>query len=277
MEYLATDVVCRMLAGERCEEGNQVSDDIRGRAAGDKRWWSKAILVGAVVAAALLPVAALGTRFGLWPFATGFLLLAAGTLLAAVGLVTGIAGIIAAQRRVLSADKPAVYLGTLVSVLILAVMGMQYVAAMSVPPIHNISTDVIDPPQFDQVVALRGENSNPLEYDAQEIAPLQQQAYPWVATLRTDLAPAQALERSVSVLEDMGLEVVNVDETAGRVEATDTTFWFGFKDDVVVRVRLAADGSLVDARSVSRVGRSDLGANAARIGEFLDAFRELAP
>jgi uncharacterized protein (DUF1499 family) len=72
----------------------------------------------------------------------------------------------------------------------------------------------------------------------------------------------------------MGLEVVHVDEQAGIVEATATTFWFGFKDDVVVRVRPAASGvgSLVDVRSVSRVGVSDLGANARRIGEFLELF-----
>jgi uncharacterized protein (DUF1499 family) len=60
------------------------------------------------------------------------------------------------------------------------------------------------------------------------------------------------------------------------VEATDTTFWFGFKDDVVVRVRAAENGggSIVDVRSVSRVGQSDLGLNAKRIGSILDGLRD---
>ena len=75
----------------------------------------------------------------------------------------------------------------------------------------------------------------------------------------------------VAAVEAMGLEIVAVDEDAGTVEATDTTFWFGFKDDMVVRVRPAADGgSLVDARSVSRVGMSDLGKNAERILDLLN-------
>ncbi|MBK79752.1 MAG: hypothetical protein CMQ43_02375 [Gammaproteobacteria bacterium] len=235
-------------------------------------WWSKAILIGAVVAAALLPVGALGTRVGIWTFGTGFLLLAAATVLAAIGLVTGIAGIIAAHRRKLRDDRQAVYLGTIVSALVLALMGQQFYAASSVPPIHNISTDVADPPQFDAVVALRGENSNPLEYNADEIAAEQLEAYPWVETLASDLPPDAALQRAVQVLEEMGLEIVNVDAQAGRVEATDTTRWFGFKDDVVVRVRPGPTGSVVDMRSVSRVGVSDLGANAQRIGEFLEAF-----
>ena len=124
---------------------------------GTKMWWSRAILIGAVVAAVLLPLGALGTRLGIWSFSGGFLLLAAGTVLAAIGLVVGIAGIIAASRRGLSEDTPAVYLGTLISALILGTMGVQFYTASSVPPIHNISTDVADPPRFDRLVAVRGE------------------------------------------------------------------------------------------------------------------------
>jgi uncharacterized protein (DUF1499 family) len=235
-------------------------------------WWSRAILIGAVVAVALLPIGALGTRFGLWDFPVGLLLLAAGTVLAAIGLVCGVAGIIAAHRRRLSADKPAVYLGTVMCLLILAVMAMQFAQATRVPPIHNISTDVDDPPEFDVARELRGEGTNPLEYDAEVVGPQQRLAYPDVRPLQTALPPEQAVERSVSVLRDMGMDIVNVDPPAGLVEAVATTFWFGFKDDVVVRVRPAESGSVVDVRSVSRVGVSDLGTNAQRIQRFLEAF-----
>jgi uncharacterized protein (DUF1499 family) len=253
-----------------------MADTAGGVVAGTRTWWSRAILIGAVVAAALLPIGALGARLGIWSFMGGFLLLAAGTVLAAIGLIVGIAAIIAANRRGLKGDKPAVYLGTLISVLILALMGSQFMAAGSVPPIHNISTDVVDPPAFDKVVALRGDSSNPLDYDAEQLAALQQEAYPWVQTLETDREPADALARAVQVLEGMGLEMVDVNDGAGIVEATDTTFWFGFKDDVVVRVRPQPDGSgaLVDLRSVSRVGQSDVGANARRIGRFLEEFQK---
>lgn len=239
------------------------------------RWWSKAILIGAVIAALLLPVGALGSRFGMWTFGTGFSFLSAGVLLAAIGLLAGLVGIFVAKRKGFRADRPAIYLGTALSVLILAVMGLQFYKASSVPPIHNISTDLVDPPQFDRVASLRGEGTNPLAFNAEEIAPLQSEAYPWVETLESDLSPDAALARAREVLESMGLEIVNVDETAGRVEATDTTFWFGFKDDVVVRVMAGPRGSVVDMRSVSRVGRSDLGKNAERIGEFLEAFAEV--
>lgn len=247
-------------------------NEISNGAPGEQRWWSRAILVGAVVAAALLPIGALGSRFGIWSFGVGFMLLAAAVVLAAIGLVCGIVGIIVAHRRGMRPDRPPLYMGSVISLLILAVMGNQFMTASAVPPIHDISTNVIDPPRFEAVVALRGEGANPLEFDAEKIAPAQAEAYPWVQTLETELSPDQALQRSREVLEGMGLEIVAVNQAGGKVEATATTFWFGFKDDVVVRVRAGSMGSVVDVRSISRVGVSDLGANARRIGAFLDAF-----
>ena len=232
-------------------------------------WWSKAILIGGVIAAVCLPLGALGTKFGIWPFTGGFMLLAAGTVLAILAVALGIIALVIASRRGLAGDKPGIYLGMLVGALVLGLMGTQYMAATKVPPIHNISTDTIDPPQFDKVVALRGE-ANPLAYDAEKLAGPQQAAYPWVKTLTLSVPPAQALTAARGALEAMGLEIVNEDAAAGLVEAIDTTFWFGFKDDVVVRIRAAGAGSIVDARSVSRVGVSDVGANARRIGELLE-------
>lgn len=247
-------------------------NEVSNGAPGEQRWWSRAIMLGALVAVALLPIGALGSRFGLWSFGVGFMMLAAAVVLAAVGLICGIVGLIVAHRGGLRADRPPLYLGTVISALILAVMGNQFLTASAVPPIHDISTNVIDPPRFEAVVALRGKEANPLEFDAEKIAPAQAEAYPWVQTLESELSPDQALERSRQVLEDMGLEIVDVNPSGGKVEATATTFWFGFKDDVVVRVRSGAGGSVVDVRSISRVGVSDLGVNARRIGTFLDAF-----
>ena len=139
------------------------------------------------------------------------------------------------------------------------------------PPIHNISPDTENPPQFDKIVAIRSAaQANPLAYDAAALAPQQPAAYPWVKPL-TLMAPVdEVVDRAEAVMRDMGLEIVSSNKTTGLVEATATTFWFGFKDDVAVRVQPAADGGTqVDLRSVSRVGQSDLGANAARIGEIL--------
>jgi uncharacterized protein (DUF1499 family) len=148
----------------------------------------------------------------------------------------------------------------------------QIATARSVPPIHNISTDTADPPSFDVVTGLRGADSNPVDYDAAKLAPLQEAAYPRVKPIISDRTVAESFDRALNVLNGMGLEVVNADRAAGRLEAVATSFWFGFKDDLVVRVRARGAGSVVDLHSVSRVGQSDLGINAKRIEEFIDRF-----
>ena len=246
-----------------------------------KSRWSRAALIGGVVAVLLLPIGAVGSRAEQWTFLTGFMFLGAGAIVATIGVVVGIVGLILARKANRPADRPGLYVGIVLSVLVLAFLMAQFNTARSVPPIHNISTDMADPPAFDRVVALR-EGANPLDYDASAMVELpgepvtygelQLAAYPDVLTHESVVAPEQALEIAVAVLEAMGLEIVDANPAEGRVEATATTFWFGFKDDMVVRIRPTAEGSEVDVRSVSRVGQSDLGANAARIMVFLDAF-----
>jgi len=83
------------------------------------------------------------------------------------------------------------------------------------------------------------------------------------------IRPAQGFKRALAVARDMGWQIIDSNPSEGRIEATDTTFWFGFKDDIVVRVRPTQNGSRIDVRSVSRVGRSDVGTNARRIQKFL--------
>ncbi len=236
------------------------------------RWWSRAIQIGAVMAVALLLVGPLGTKFGVWPFTLGLMLMAGATVLAAIGLIGGLWGYMVAKSNGLGVDKPLCLIGAVLSAVVLAVFGSQFLKAQSVPPIHNISTDVNDPPVFTAVPALRGEGTNPLDYDATKLGPLQSAAYPGVKSLETPLDRAAAIARARTVLEDMGLEIVAAEPNGRVVEATFTSFWFGFKDDVVVRVRSSGGGSVIDMRSVSRVGQSDLGANAARIEEFLKRF-----
>ena len=236
-----------------------------------KRWWAQAILIGGVIAVVCLPLGALGTKFGLWAFTGGFMLLAAGAVLATLASFLGVIAYIVALRKQLLAERPTLLIGIFLGVVVLAILGTQYSAASSVPPIHNISTDTENPPQFDKIVAIRSAaQANPLAYDAAALAPQQTAPYPWVKPL-TLMAPVdEVVDRAEAVMRDMGLEIVSSNKTTGLVEATATTFWFGFKDDVAVRVQPAADGGTqVDLRSVSRVGQSDLGANAARIGEIL--------
>jgi uncharacterized protein (DUF1499 family) len=151
-------------------------------------------------------------------------------------------------------------------------------AAVDVPPIHDITTDTANPPEFVAIVPLRKNAPNGYEYGATEAWPAEKlgattmEAYPGLKPIESDLSVADAVDRAEATLLAMGLEVVAVDRDAGVVEATATTFWFGFKDDMVVRVVGDGEGSRIDLRSMSRVGQSDVGANADRITDFFNQF-----
>ena len=144
--------------------------------------------------------------------------------------------------------------------------------ARSVPPIHDITTDTENPPPFVAVLPLRAGSPNASEYGGAEIAEQQKSAYPDVQPVILSMPADQAFERARSAAEDMGWTMVAAVPAEGRIEATAETFWFGFKDDVVIRLSPADGGTKVDVRSVSRVGRSDVGTNAARIRAY---FRKL--
>jgi uncharacterized protein (DUF1499 family) len=143
--------------------------------------------------------------------------------------------------------------------------------ARSVPAIHDITTDLEDPPPFEAILPLRADAANPSEYGGDSIAAQQREGYPELGPLVLEGPPGEVFGLAVNAARDMGWEIVESDRDEGRIEATDTTFWFGFKDDVVVRITERPPGSTrVDVRSVSRVGMSDVGTNAARIREYLE-------
>jgi len=239
---------------------------------------SQMVLGGGIIAALLLPIGALGSRVGLWSFTIGFLFLAIGVVVAVVTTIAGMFVVFSALRRTGRSDYLAPGIGVGVCLLVLLAIGGQFVPAASLPPIHNISTDIEDPPQFEAIVPRRS-GSNPHGYDAaQEIGAagtlgdLQRAAYPALKTFHSAVGVPTGLERAVAILENMGLEVIAVDRVTGRIEATATTFWFGFKDDVVVRLKEDGGVTSVDLHSVSRVGQGDLGVNARRIATFLRQF-----
>ena len=144
--------------------------------------------------------------------------------------------------------------------------------ARNAPPIHDITTDFENPPQFDAILPLRADAPNPLERTA-EVDTQQREGYADIAPITLAQPPDQVFDRALAVVQDNGWEIVTADKTAGRIEATATTRWFGFKDDVVVRLTAWGSGTRVDVRSVSRLGRSDVGTNARRIRRFLSALQ----
>jgi uncharacterized protein (DUF1499 family) len=140
--------------------------------------------------------------------------------------------------------------------------------ARSVPPIHDITTDTANPPTFEAVIPLRANARNSLDY-TQEVARQQREGYPDIKPLVLETPAAQVFDRAVRAAREAGWEMVSVTADRWRIEATDTTPFFGFKDDVVVRLTPIGDRTVVDVRSVSRVGGSDIGTNARRIRDYL--------
>lgn len=141
------------------------------------------------------------------------------------------------------------------------------------PRIHDITTDTADPPEFTMALEQRGAGANALEIDPDVI--LQQQAaYPDLQTLLSPLTLDEVYDRALQVTKELGWEVYHQDRNTGVIEAVDTTRIMAFKDDVVIRVRSNAQGTLLDLRSVSRVGEGDIGANTKRIRAFLTAFQQ---
>jgi uncharacterized protein (DUF1499 family) len=116
---------------------------------------------------------------------------------------------------------------------------------------------------------LRRGASNPPAYPGASAGVLQRAAYPDIAAVILAVAPAEAFKRVDSVAMAMGWDVVARAPADGRIEAVATSAWFGFGDDIVVRIRPDGAGSRIDIRSKSRDGESDLGVNARRIREFI--------
>jgi uncharacterized protein (DUF1499 family) len=229
----------------------------------------------AVAAALAAAAAGLGSRAELWTFRGGFEILkwaAWGALAAAAVSLLGLVLALGGRRR-----GSALLLGALGLVIGLVTAWIPWSwkqRAEQVPPIHDISTDLSDPPAFEAILPLRADAPNPSEYGGDSIAAQQREGYPNLGPLTLDAPPEAVFLRAVEAGREMGWEIVETDPERGRIEATSTTPWFGFEDDVVVRVRPEAGGSRVDVRSVSRVGRSDVGTNARRIEEYFEILTE---
>jgi uncharacterized protein (DUF1499 family) len=226
-------------------------------------------LIG-VIAILLLLGAGPGARLGIWDFRTGFVLLRWGAYL---GILAAGLGLLSLLWRAPGARPGPALLAIVLGGTAALVPYRWMQKARQVPPIHDITTDVERPPEFQAVLPLRADAANPAEYGGREVAEQQRKAYPDVVPLVLEVPPGEAFRRALEAARGMGWEIVAADSTAGGIEATATTAWFGFKDDVVVRITPEGQRSRVDVRSVSRVGMSDVGTNAARIREYLGRLR----
>jgi len=227
----------------------------------------------ALLAALAALASGLGHRFGLWDYRFGFVLLRGAAWAGLAGALACLAAAAwAVRRRALGA-----LLGALLGIAAGgAAFGMPWAMlgqARSLPPIHDITTDTSHPPQFVALAAVRRAAPNGLAYGGEAVAALQRRAYPDILPLALGAHPPVAFERCLEAARGLGWKVVAADPAALRIEATATTPFFGFRDDIVIRITPLESASRIDVRSASRKGRGDLGTNARRIRAF---YREMA-
>ncbi len=224
----------------------------------------------ALLAGITAALAGLGTRWGWWYFMTGFGILrlaAIGGVIAALASLSG--GLLARHehhRAVIAFAAFGILIGLLAGGIPLSWLSV----AEQRPLIHDISTDTSNPPQFEAIMPFRKNAENSAQYGGPTVAVQQRAAYPDIRPLILPVAPETAYDRALKTAVSRGWQIVDSNVRRGRIEAIATTFWFGFKDDIVIRVEPVPGGSRIDMRSVSRVGLSDIGTNANRIRSFLN-------
>ncbi|MEP3891146.1 MAG: DUF1499 domain-containing protein [Hellea sp.] len=248
-----------------------------------RRWYHKLVLVFAILVPLFFLVSTLGVKFGLWDWKVGLglnfkfapILL---PILALLGLVGLLLSVIIQPRKGYLASGIALLIGAAG----LMHGGKVKNTAEGLPVIHDITTDTQNVPVFtDAILSERNkvEGVNTVDYvgkldkpDGTLVSVLQSQteAYADIRPLILSDAPDVVFGQAKAAAKQMGWDIKSENVDSGVLEATDTTFWYGFKDDVVIRVRPSeGGGTVLDVRSISRVGRSDIGANAARIRKFL--------
>lgn len=215
-----------------------------------------------------------GAHLGLWSPLEGFVLtlksgFIGGLALAGLSLIALVIITISKNRGGMGKSCLTLLIGL---VLAAPVLYLRLSGGGGVPPIHDITTDTGNPPVFTALIGKRGEGANSLAYEADKLPALQEKAYPDIKPLITSLAPDKALARAIEVAHRMGWDITGVDAAVPRFEATDHSAWFDFADDIVLVIKKTEAGSQIDMRSVSRVGRSDLGANAKRLRKFRELF-----
>lgn len=224
------------------------------------------------VALALLLVSGPVYRFELVDLGTAFLLFRWAAYLGAAAVILNI--ILLLLRKKDGPHISVVALAALAGFISFYMPYQMMQKAKSVPPIHDITTDTQNPPEFVAILPLRMNAPNDAHYGGEAVAQQQLEAYPDIKTLHLQQGAEQVFEAAQQVVKAMGWQLVSANQPLGRIEATDTTTWFGFKDDVVIRISPDNGATNVDVRSVSRVGKSDVGKNAERIRNFLEQLQQ---
>lgn len=228
--------------------------------------WSLRLSLFTLLAATL---AVFGHRFNIIDFQPALLGLAGTTLTGLLAIVLGLIGTLRAIKA-RETELAATLTGPALGFLVVTPVLMAIMAGAGAPRIHDITTDLAHPPKFIAIKAQRTPAHNSLDrLEPENLAALQREGYPDLTPLLINRPSDQVFEQAAALVKERGWEVAAISAANGRIEATDTTRIMGFKDDVVIRVQAAGNKTQVDMRSASRVGKGDLGMNAARIRLFL--------
>jgi fatty-acyl-CoA synthase len=249
--------------------------------------WVRAAALLSLLVPLYFLFAAFATKYGLLDWRVGFVLLTlrVGPIAVGAALAAGIAGLaLSALVRPRRGWRLSLF-ATLTPAIALLILGGAIAQSVKAPPIHDVSTDLVDPPRFSATIEaeralVAGSNSLDLK---RERAPtearfgvaagrlstqLQQAGYPDIQPIAVGVPRARALAASRGAAQALGWEIDRVDEAAGLIEARVVTFWYGWTSDIVIRVTAVGPGAVIDVRSSSRVGAIDLGANAERVRAF---------
>jgi uncharacterized protein (DUF1499 family) len=254
-------------------------------------------VMAGVVLTVFVPVwflaAALGTKFGVWTWQVGLLKMVGGIGVPLIGLLVLVTFI---TSLLVVFIKPRAGFGGLTAMWLVSLgaagLALNVIsAAKDVPPIHDISTDTAKPLSFSaKTMTARGNKSNPVlapseasvpfnreklnDWSGRSLVEIQADAYPNIKPLViVGQAPTAIYTKALAVAKSQGFNIISEDPAAMRIDAVAESLWFGFKDDVAIAITPIANGTQVDVRSVSRVGISDLGANAKRIEAYLAAVK----
>lgn len=232
------------------------------------RWSFKHACLSAAIAA----LAVMGYRFGLMNYQVALIIILGGAALGMMAILSAIVSILAiitaVDTKVTGTLSALAGLALGLAVVVPVFLTIQ--AGYKVPRIHDITTDLQNPPSFGTVLTLRTTEHNSVDRKTPaNLTELQQAGYPDLGPLLIDKDPSLVFAEAVALVKARGWDIITDSAENGIIEATDTTRIMGFKDDVVIRVSAKADKTIVDMRSASRIGISDMGTNAARIKAFL--------
>lgn len=226
----------------------------------------------ALVLLAIYPIAIAAARLDVWHFRNSFLLFVVAAIAGFIVLVLSVLKMSRGDRQ----DSKALVISVVATLIPLIFLGSNIVKAKDFPFIHDISTDVNNPPMLMAAKTDRVEGDHSVDYEGPELAALQKAGYPDLTSLVLSDTPQQVFERSLSIVQGNGWNVLasNDQQPPLTIEAVDTSLLFGFKDDIVIRIQSiqTSEGkpaTVVDVRSMSRQGKSDLGVNAKRIKQLL--------